>query len=130
MACNKNYIGQDINEISVKESNEIYNFLKPYVKSTALISCKDSIKETGEYECLFTCPPYNDIEQWHNVDLKNYSCDEWIDICLKNYKCKKYVFVTDDKIIKYKNYIVDSIENKSHLSINKEYIIVIEKSNL
>lgn len=127
LACNKNYIGQDLCKDTVNESNEIYNFLKPYIKNTVDIKCKDSINETGEYECLFTCPPYNDLENWPDIELKNYSCDEWIDICLKNYKCNKYVFVVDNKIEKYKKYIVDSIENKSHLSTNIEYIVIIEK---
>ena len=49
-----------------------------------------------------------------------------IDLCLKKHKCKKYLFVVD-KTEKYKNNIVEIIENKSHIGSNNEYVILIEK---
>ena len=52
------------------------------------------------------------------------SCDDWIDICLSHFKCNKYIFVVDETI-KYKDKIVEEIENKSHFNTNKEYIIVL-----
>lgn len=131
LASGKSYIGQDLCSYSVDESNEIFNFIKPILQNdnlTCNITQKDSIKETGEYECLFTCTPYADKESWDGVEDFNYTCDKWIDICLKNYKCKRYVFVVDDKIEKYKEYIVESITNKSHFGTNKEYIIVIDSN--
>lgn len=121
-ACstNKHYIGQDINQITVTESIEIIQQLQ----LNATVSCLDSTIVTGIYDCLFTCPPYNDKELW-NYDLYNYSCDQWIDIFLNNYNCRKYLFVVDDTD-KYKHCIVEEIENKSHLNSNKEYVILIE----
>ena len=130
LASNKNYVGQDLCEYSVDESNEIYEFLSKYTSNSAVISKKDSTKETGKYECLFTCSPYEDLEEWPGVNTLNYSCDKWIDICLKNYDCERYVFVTDDKLNKYKKYIKEEIVNTSHFKKNSEYIIVIDKNKL
>ena len=50
------------------------------------------------------------------------TCDDWIDLCLKQYKCREYLFVVD-KTEKYKANIVETIDNKSHFSKNKEYVI-------
>lgn len=118
-ACGKKYIGQDINETHVKESNEIIDKLK----LNAVILQKDIFESAGEYDCLFTCSPYGLKEIWNEHET-NKSCDEWIDECLQRFKCKRYVFVVD-KTEKYKDKIVEEISNKSHFSNAKEYIIVI-----
>lgn len=120
MSLNKKYIGQDINPVTVKESN---NLIKYFDFNNCEVKCKNSICTKGKYDCLFTCPPYSDKENW-NQSIEDLSCDEWIDICLKNYKCKKYIFVVD-KTEKYKDYIVEAIENNSHLNNNIEYVICI-----
>lgn len=132
LACDKSYIGQDLCEYSISESKEIYSFIKDNfnINATAKLSVCDTISEFGEYECLFTCPPYGNIENWPGVKSINNSCDKWIDICLSNYHCNKYVFVVDDKIEKYKKYIVEDISNTSHFATNKEYIVVIDKADL
>lgn len=119
-ACGKTYIGQDINETHVKESNEIIKLLQ--IKAT--INQKDIFESTGEYECLFTCSPYKLKEVW-NENETNKTCDEWIDECIQRFKCKRYVFVVDNTE-KYKDYITEEISNKSHFSNSKEYIIVID----
>ncbi len=130
LASNKNYIGQDLCEVSVNESKEIYNFIKPYISNSCELEVKDSIKTFGTYECLFTCSPYENIENWPGVKSSNYDCDKWIDICLSNYDCERYVFVTDNKIKKYTKYIKEEIDNTSHFASNSEYIIVINKKDL
>jgi len=135
LALGKNYYGRDLCEYSVNESKEIYEFIKPllneYYKDKNIIcdlKIEDATtnKEIG-YDCLLTCPPYEDIESWPGVDSEIKNCDEWIDICLDNYDCKKYIFVVDNKIEKYKDYIKEELNNTSHFGNNKEYIIVIEK---
>ena len=118
-SLNKKYIGQDVNEITINESVEIKNFL--HLDSE--LSCKDIFESSGEYDCLFTCPPYGDKENWNQV-IKNISCDQWIDECLKRFKCKNYLFVVDNTE-KYKNNIVEEICNKSHFGLNTEKIILI-----
>lgn len=118
-ACGKSYIGQDINETHVKESNEI---IKKFDLNATIIQ-QDVFNSTGEYDCLFTCSPYNLKEVWNDAET-NLSCDEWIDECLTRFKCKRYVFVVD-KTEKYKDYIVEEISNKSHFSNTKEYVIVL-----
>lgn len=118
-ACGKSYIGQDINETHVKESNEI---IKKFDLNATVIQ-QDVFNSTGEYDCLFTCSPYNLKEVWNDTET-NLSCDEWIDACLTRFKCKRYVFVVD-KTEKYKDYIVEEISNKSHFSNTKEYVIVL-----
>ena len=76
---------------------------------------------------MFTCSPYGIIENWPDIELTNLSCDEWIDVCLNNCKCKRYLFVTDDKINKWKNSVVEVIENKSHFGKNVEYVVMVER---
>ncbi len=122
-ACllNKNYIGQDINSITIKESKK----LRDYLNLNAKLLVNDSIYDTGEYECLFTCPPYGNKENWHQ-DIEVLSADDWIDVCLNNYKCKAYLFVVD-KTEKYKSYIVEEFHNKSYLNENSEQVILIKR---
>lgn len=132
LSLGKNYIGQDLCKSSVEESKQIVQFLKEQfdIKQRVELSVKNSVTSYGEYQCLFTCPPYNDIEKWPGVKSVNFSCDKWIDICLTHYKCDKYVFVVDDTIKKYKDFIVETITNTSHFKENHEYIVVINKEDL
>lgn len=132
LGAHKNYIGRDLCEDSVRESNEIYNFIKDMLdeNQTCDIQIGDACKNHGEYECLLTCSPYGNIEQWPGVKSVNYDCDKWIDICLSNYKCNKYVFVTDGNIVKYKPFVKETITNTSHFSPNDEYVVVIDKEDL
>ena len=118
-ASNKKYIGQDINRKTVEESNNIINFLNLDAK----IITKDIFESEGEYECLFTCSPYEDKEIWEDNQVV-LNCDQWIDECLKRFKCKKYLFVVDSTV-KYKENIVEEIHNRSHFGENKEYIVVL-----
>lgn len=115
----KMYIGQDINSITINESQQIINDLH----LNATVSVKNSIYCTGSYDCLFTCPPYSDKEFWHQ-EIENLSADDWIEVCLKNYDCRKYLFVVDHTE-KYKNCIVEKFVNKSHISKSVEYVILI-----
>ena len=127
VAARKKYIGQDISEIHVRESKQIINFFKGYkFPFDADVRVKNIFASSGEYSCLFTCPPYADKEQWYGVDIDMRTCDDWIDICMERFKCKKYLFVVD-KTEKYKKYVLDDILNKSHMGKNNEYILLIEK---
>jgi hypothetical protein len=133
LCCGKNYIGRDLCVDSVEESKEIWKFMEPIVKSKLNKELKcdldvaDVCESEGTYECLMTCSPYGKIEQWKGVPVLGYSCDKWIDICLKNFNCKKYVFVTDNLITKYKDYVTENLENTSHWGNNLEYVVVITK---
>lgn len=128
ISLGKRYIGQDISEIHVNESNNMIEFLREYrINVHAEITQGDSIITTGTYPSLFTCPPYGDKEIWIDSG-STLSCDEWIDICLKNFRCNRYVFVVDDTV-KYKDYIKDTISNRSHFNNNQEYVIVIDRED-
>ena len=118
----KRYIGQDLNEKAVNESNEIIKFLQ---LNKASITHNNTLTSSGQYESLLTCPPYAGKEIYSEEKVfKN--CDEWIDHILKNYKCKRYVFVVDETV-KYSEYIKETITNTSHFGMNNEYIIVIDQ---
>lgn len=122
--CNKNYIGRDISEEHIKESKEIAG----YKNIDVVLETEDILKAPiRKYEnaALITCPPYSNKEIWGN-EIEFKSCDEWIDICLDRYKCDNYVFVVDETL-KYKDNIVDIIENKSHFGTNYEYIVKLSK---
>ena len=123
----KRYIGQDISERHVAETNNMIDFLKEYgVKIDAAVIQKDIFKSSGEYPCLFTCSPYSTKEQWEDVPVDQRSCDDWIGVCLERFKCRRYVFVVDETK-KYADYVVAEISNKSHFSNAKERIVVIDK---
>ena len=127
--CDKQYFGFDINEDHVRESNEIIDYKK--IGDMCSVEVKDLITTPSrDYTCLrgtclFTCPPYGGKEHWNeNNDEIEKSCDEWIDLCLEKYKVSKYLFVVD-KTEKYKDKIVEVLENKSHLGVSKEYVVFI-----
>lgn len=122
LASGKNYIGQDLNEIAVRESNQIIQFLGAADK--AQIICKDILESEGTYDCLLTCPPYSDKEIY-NKESEFKSCEQWIDECLNRFNCKRYVFVVDDPG-RYSNEVVMNLNNKSHFSDAKECVIVID----
>lgn len=124
-ALGKKYIGQDINQQIVQESNQIIEFLG--LEKQATVVQKDVLESTGEYECLFTCSPYSSKEIWGKETIFK-TCDEWIDECLSRFSCSQYVFVVD-KTEKYKEFIQEEIVNKSHFGKNTELIIIINKNN-
>ena len=126
--CGKQYLGFDINEEHVKESNEIIRYKKIEDKCEVRVQDLISFKEK-DWTCLknvylFTCPPYEDKESWNENEVEK-SCDEWIDLCLQKHKgCKGYLFVVDETE-KYKDRIVEVLTNKSHFGTNFEYVVLI-----
>lgn len=127
VSCGKRYIGKDINEEHVAESNEIILFRR--LQNCCSVAVEDILKkkDVETYDCLFTCPPYGGKEHWneHNDEVEK-TCDEWIGLCLQHYKCKKYLFVVD-KTSKYKDYIVTDINKKSALfAKSAEKVVLIE----
>lgn len=139
LSLGKNYIGQDLCKDSVQETNQLWEFIKnsailKYYFNKDInceVSNKDTLKSYGKYDCLFTCPPYANIENWPGVKSLDYGCDIWMEVCLTHFDCEKYLFVVDDKISdQYKKYIVGTITNTSHFKSNEEYIIFIKKEDL
>lgn len=119
-SCNKMYIGHDKNSVAVDESNHIIDFLN--LKDCS-ISEVDILNDSGVYECLMTCPPYNTKEIYSN-ESEFKSCDDWIDEILSRYQCRRYAFVVD-MTEKYKDYVVEQIKSTSHFCKTVEYLIVI-----
>ena len=125
ISLGKRYIGQDLSLIHVNESNNLMDFLRSKgIEFQAEITQKDILQSTGEYPCLFTCPPYGDKEQWQDVPVDTRTCDDWIDECISRFKCRRYVFVVDNTT-KYTDKVVDVIKNKSHFGGNEEKIILV-----
>ena len=118
-ALGKKYVGQDINTKHVTESNRIID----YLRLNASVKEQDIFIDQGNYECLFTCPPYGLKELWNEHET-NYTCDMWIAQCITRYDCEKYLFVVDSSE-RYKDYIIDEITNSSHFGNRKEYIVLI-----
>lgn len=121
-AANKKYIGQNANKTEIKESKNIIDFLK----LPAQVSRKSIFQSQGTYECLFTCLSHSSEENRDNTNQVVKSCDGWIDECLKRFNCKRYLFVVDETE-KYKDSIVEVLENKSHFGFGKEYVIQLNK---
>lgn len=148
LACDKNYIGYDLSKMTIDENKACYKWLvdNNLTDKSCELKVKDSLKESGKFDCIITCPPYSDAkgkqkEEWRDSKLNKiscaYTCDEIIDICLERYDCKKYIFVVDNSIEKYKDNIVDSFENVNYFgarngkhtsaSYNNEVIVEIIK---
>lgn len=121
-ACNKQYTGQDLNATAVSEANQIIDFLDLDRSRYSVIN-RNILDSQGEYQCLLTCPPYNTKEKYNSETIFK-TCDEWITECLNRFKCNRYVFVVDETE-KYKEYIVDELQNVSHLTKTSEYVIVL-----
>lgn len=149
-ACNKNYTGIDINDITVQESNELIQFMKDnkVLKDDIEINikCTNSLSSKGSADAIIACPPYSDkngkqIEIWQNSKgekiICDKSCDEIIDYFVGNFDCKKYLFVVDGSSTKYNDYVVEILENRNYInarngeitkqSLNHEKIVLIEK---
>lgn len=118
----KTYIGQDLNEIAVKESNEIVDFLN--LKSSKVI-VKDVLDSQGEYPCLVTCPPYG-VKEHYNHETVYKSCDEWIDEILTRFKCRRYVFIVDTTS-RYESKTREEIKSTSHFVKLSELLLVIDR---
>lgn len=122
-AClGKEYIGQDLNKSAVAESNQIIEFLK-LDKDRYSVIHKDILESGGDYQCLLTCPPYNNKEIYSD-EIIFKSCDEWITECLRRFNCQLYIFVVDETKM-YTEYVQEEISNKSHFSNMHEKVVVI-----
>ena len=124
-ACSlgKKYIGNDIEEDHVRESQSIID----HFGLEGVVEAKDVLESSGAYPCLFTCPPYGGKEQWNEKnDLIEKSCDEWIQECMQRFDCEKYLFVVDETEC-FKDNIVEEIDNSSHMGKGKEYVVLIRK---
>lgn len=118
----KKYIGQDINLQHVEESCRIIDCLH---LQNCEVTQADVLQSSGAYDCLLTCPPYAEKEVY-GCEVAFKSCDKWIDECLQRFKCHSYVFVVDETA-KYNKYVAETIQNSSHFSKAKEYVVVINK---
>lgn len=122
-SLNKLYIGQDLNTCAVQESNQIIDFLG--LDSQCSVSEHDILSSSGDYDCLFTCPPYGKKEVYANETVFK-SCDGWILECLVRFECKRYVFVVD-KTDRYSKYVVEILKSTSHFATSQEQVVVIDR---
>jgi len=119
IARNFNYIGNDINPITVNEANNIINYFNI---TNAIVLNKDTLDTKVELpndHVVITCPPYGYLEKW-NQDIIVKESSEWIDIILSNIKAKKYIIVGDSRDNNHDKYWVDSIYNKGHFSSHED----------
>lgn len=120
-ASGKYYKGQDLNSTAVDESNKIIQFLD----LNASVTHQDILTDTpASYQCILTCPPYGDKEQY-STETVTKSCDEWITYILQTYRCSRYVFVVD-KTNKFESNVVEEIKSPSHFTVSTEKLIIID----
>lgn len=120
------YIGQDINATTVKEANQVIQFLKLNNNDYSVIH-KDILESSGEFECLLTCPPYSTKEVYGTESVFK-SCDDWIQECLNRFNCNRYVFVVDETT-RFCEYVKEELSVESHLNKVTEKVIVINKED-
>lgn len=145
---NKKYIGRDLNDITISEAQNVLEWLNknfPDTVGRADLAVADAFKNTGKYQCLITCGPYDNgkgktVEEWMSSNGK-ISCElnseEVLIKCLENYECEKYIFVTSRFSQLFDPYVKEIFENQSYIQarkekgskpgINTEKIIVITK---
>lgn len=87
----------------------------------------NNIKTDRENCSVFICPPYTDFETYfEGQDLKTTQC-EWLQIVMNNIpNAKEYLMVCKVVDPGFEKYIVEEKINKSHLGINKEYVLLIK----
>ena len=124
-SLNKQYIGHDVRNDAVNESNQIIQFLN--LRDATVTSEDLRLADAHEYQhaCLFTCPPYGHKEIYFDDQL-NLSCDEWIQLCLDRYHCSRYLFVVD-KTEQFSQYVVEKLKSSSHFRNNSELVVLIDK---
>lgn len=87
----------------------------------------NNIKTDRENCSVFICPPYTDFETYfEGQDLKTTQC-EWLQIVMNNIpNAKEYLMVCKVVDPGFEKYIVEEKINKSHLGVNKEYVLLIK----
>ena len=86
-----------------------------------------TVQDNNHYDCLLTCCPYENIEQY-GIETVFKSCDDWTDEILKRFpNVDRYILVVDNKSNKYDKYVVEGITNDCHFktSLNMEKVIVL-----
>lgn len=87
----------------------------------------NNIKTLREDCSIFICPPYTDLEiYFEGQDITTTQC-EWLSIVMENIpNAKEYLMVCKVVDKGFEKYIVEEKVNKSHLGINKEYVLLIK----
>ena len=148
LAAGKKYVGRDLNDITIKENEDCLAFIEehfPELKGRADLAVGDMFASTGKYDAMITCPPYSNeagkqIEVWQSSSGKiecQFTCDEIIRKLLERYECGTYVFVVDDSMKDYRDFIREKHENVNYIgarngkltdaSHNYEAVVVISR---
>ena len=128
------FVGRDLNGTQVEESRRLAEYVRSLgFRCDAALDVTDAFGSSGEYESLFCCPPYEDLEMWNfgpggECLDRNMPCDDWMDLCLANFKCRRYLFVVDDRTVgRYADRVVETLGNRSHFGENREYVVLVER---
>lgn len=118
VALNKTYIGCDLN-------SELVEWHQKLGRSITLHDARQ-FKYDGECN-VFICPPYRDTEiYFKGQDVTTTEC-QWLDIVRKNVpNASRYIMVCKAVDPQYRQYIVETKENKSHFGKNTEYVLVVD----
>ena len=92
-------------------------------------NCSVEVQNSKTYktsgQCLLTCPPYGDLENW-NQEIENFDEQFWVKQCLENYDCKRYLFVVPGSF--ESENCVEVLSNKNHLNSRScEKVLLFEK---
>ena len=123
ISCGKQYVGSDIRDEVIVETNNIIQFLDIHSADVFQSDVLTSIEK--QYECMLTCPPYGLKEEYGQESTFN-SCDHWIDICIEKFKCKRYCFIVDTTS-KYQSNVVEEFNSTSHFATVKEKLVIIDQ---
>lgn len=127
VAAEKNltYIGNDTNKKLIEKLNELSNDINKIKEfNTTLYSSGSEVfipELENNVDFIFTSPPYFDLEQYSDMDLKGDNYSDWLDNFLEPmlYNCYKYI--KDDK------YVLINIKNTSKYSMYDDALRIAEK---
>ena len=123
VASGKSYIGSDIRNEVIEETDNILQFLN--IQSASVTQSDVLTSEPKQYDCILTCPPYG-LKEEYGSESEIHSCDAWIDICIEKFKCERYCFVVDGTS-KYKDNVVEEFSSTSHFATVEEKLIIIDQ---
>lgn len=117
----KKYIGCDLNP----------ELVAWHTSCNRNITCEDATNFKYDSKCsVFTCPPYSDTEIYFEGQKILDECS-WFDIIIKNIpNAAEYVMVCHQVSDKYRPFIVETKENKSHFGSNTEYVVVFKPEEI
>lgn len=137
IAAGCSYHYNDINTVATNNCRMLATYLNIENKVTFSSCDSSTYKPTCNYDAVFTCPPYHNVEHYTDLGAENLSYKDFLDwwkatvtISMSNFQCSYFAFIINDCYEQDMTNIIKSIGfkqlekhtlgfKKSHLTQNK-----------